>query len=153
VELMIGLLIGMGILILCAEDETLEELAERRAIREGAVPDEERFSLVPMPGDEELKSLGIVWSNGKFYRALRGKAGLLYIDQGLLKPGENKEGDFAFYLRMKKDFTPMVACYGDMMVSAIVMPMKGTGIMEDLRMIAETPLHVFWREEDGENGA
>jgi len=40
--LMIGLLIGMGILILCAEDETLEELAERRAIRRMADRDRKK---------------------------------------------------------------------------------------------------------------
>lgn len=122
---------------------------EKITIRE-IYADDERFTLEPMDGEEELEDIGPVWDCGVFYRVLKGRDGLIFIDAALTKPGENKDGKFIYCLRKKPgSVLPMVACYGDMLASAIVMPSKGKAIMERLQKITYEPLHVFWRE-DGE---
>ena len=110
---------------------------------------DERYTLEPMEGEEELKDLGLVWNSGNFYRALKGEAGVLFIDTALTKPGENKEGKFAYYARRKPGSNiPLVACYGDMLASAIVLPSKAGAIMEQLEKITYEPLQVFWRDDE-----
>ena len=121
------------------------------SIREMPIPDEERFTLEPMQGEEELEDLGLIWHDGDFLRVLNGEDGLLFIDAALTKPGENKEGKFTYFARKKEGRTPIVACYGDMLVSAIVMPKKGAAIMERLEKLGCMQLNVFW-EEDEDSG-
>lgn len=123
---------------------------EKIMVREGPVPDEERFSLEPMPGEEELKDLGLIWDNGKFVRVLSGSDRLLFIDNALTKPAENKEGEFCFSVRKHAGRTPIVACYADMLVGALIMPMVGKEIMERLEKISCMPLNVFWHEDEEE---
>lgn len=118
------------------------------AIRELPVPDEERFTLEPMQGEEELEDMGLILHDGGLIRALRGEDGLLLIDSDLTKPGANKEGKFVYRARKREGRTPLVACYGDMLVSAIVMPIKGRAIMERLEKISYIPLDVFWEEDE-----
>ena len=126
-----------------------EKQQEKITIRE-IYMDDERYSLEPMQGEEALEDLGIVWDCGTFFRALKSREGVLFIDTALTKPGENKEGKFLYCLREKPGSSfPLVACYGDMLASAIVMPMKGKGIMERMAKITYEPLRVFWKEEEG----
>lgn len=130
-----------------------EKQQDKISIRELPVPDEERFALEPMEGEEELTDMGTIWNDGNFIRVLSGEDGLLFINQALTKPGENKEGKFTYCARKREGRVPLVACYGDMLVSAIVMPMKGRAIMERLEKISYMPLNVFWKEdEEDENG-
>lgn len=129
-----------------------EKKQEKISIRE-IFMDDERFSLEPMDGEEELEDLGLVWDCGSFFRALKGKDGIIFIDAALTKPGENKDGKFIYCLRERPgNAFPMVACYGDMLVSALVMPTKGRGIMERLEKITYEPLHIFWNEEESQHG-
>ena len=125
---------------------------EKFDIREGAVPDEDSWFLEPTEGEERLTDLGLAYSGGKLYRALKGQDGLLFIDIDWTKPGERKgeEFNFEYRLRKQKQKTPMIACYGDMLVSALVMPMKAEGIMEDLDRIAREPLNSWYGDGEDE---
>ena len=125
---------------------------EKVSIRE-IFQDDERFTIEPMDGEEQLEDLGLVWEDGKFLRALKGADGIIFIDAALTKPGENKDGKFIYCLRKRPGSSfPLVACYGDMLVSALVMPTIGRGIMERLEKITYEPLNVFWKEEEDRNG-
>ena len=129
-----------------------EKKKEKIIIPETPVPDEERFSLEPMQGEEMLEDLGIVFYGGDFYRALKGTDGLLFIDTALLKPGENKEGKFMYCARKKEGRTPLVACYGDMLVSALIVPENARAIMRQIEKISYEPLCVFWDEDETQEG-
>ena len=137
--------------------QALFDISEKKqaqtVIKEWPVPDEERYSVVPIQGEEELKDLGTIYDSGDFYRVLSGRDGLIFIKDALTKPGENKEGHFLYSLRKREGLRPLVACYGDMMVGAIVGPVKSRDIMERLEKLSSYPLHVFWdEEEDGQHG-
>ena len=116
--------------------------------------DDERYTIEPMDGEEQLEDLGLVYDCGNFYRALKGKDGIVFIDAALTKPGENKDGKFVYCLRARPGVAfPLVACYGDMLVSAIVMPTSlARGVMKRLEKITYEPLNVFWREEKDQDG-
>lgn len=129
-----------------------EKKRQKITIHEMDAPDEERFTLEPMQGEEELEDLGLVWHSGTFFRALRGEDGLLFINTALTKPGENKEGKFRYCARKREGRVPLVACYGDMLCSAIVYPAKGRAIMEQIEKISYQPLNVFWDEEEEREG-
>lgn len=121
---------------------------EDTIIKAWPCPDDERFSLVPVKEEEELKDLGTIYHSGEHIRVLCGQDGLIFINSELTKPGSNKEGRFAYSLRKYEGRVPVVACYGDMLVSALVLPIKGRGIMERLEKLSSYPLHVFWDEEE-----
>lgn len=125
-----------------------EKKKEKIAIYEWPIPDKERFTVEPTPGEEELEDLGLVFYGGDFYRALKGTDGLLFIDTTMTKPGENKEGKFRYCVRKKEGGIPLVACYGDMLVSAIIVPHKAREIMERIEKISYQPLDVFWDEDE-----
>ena len=130
-----------------------EKKQEDTIIKAWPCPDEERFSLVPVTGEEGLKDLGPIYHSGEYIRVLSGQDGLIFINSELTKPGANKEGRFLYSLRKREGRTPIVACYGDMMVSALVMPIKGRGIMERLEKLSSYPLNVFWDEgEENQHG-
>lgn len=113
---------------------------------------DERFCVEPWPGEKPLEDMGTVWDSGKFYKALKGENGLLFIDLAQTKPGENKEGKFVFFERGEEGRMPLVACYGDMLAGALVMPTKARAIMETLEKISYIPLNPYCddEEKDGE---
>lgn len=124
-----------------------EKEKEKLTIREIEAIDE-RYTMEPGPEEEPLKDLGTIWHAGRFFRALEGSEGVLFIDTALTKPGEDRDGKFVYALRKRPgDTVPIVACYGDMLASAIVLPEIGREMMERLEEIAGKPLHVFWGEE------
>lgn len=123
------------------------------SIRRQDAPDMERYGMVPMQGEEMMDDLGLVWACGSFYRALRSKRrGLLFVDTALLKPVESKEGIQFYVARYSERGTPIIAAYGDMLVSALVAPTKATGIMRRLEEITTEKLDIFWSGEGDEDG-
>lgn len=116
-----------------------EKQVQKLTIHETAVPSEEHYVLEPMAGEEELKDLGLIWDAGTFYRALQSENGVLFIEAEQTKPGENKEGKFVYALRKGEWAIPLVACYGDMLASAFVMPVKTAAFMERIEKICFTP--------------
>ena len=50
--------------------------------------------------------------------------------------------------RMENVKAPLIACYADMLCGAVIAPVVGTDIMEDLQKITGSPMDVFWDAED-----
>ena len=127
-----------------------EKQQQKLSIHEMEMTDE-RFTLEPVGGETPLEDLGLVWSAGNLYRALKNDSGLLLIDTAQTKPGENKDGNFVYAERQgKPGKAPLIACYGDMLASALVMPVKAGDIRKMLERIAYEPLNVFWSEDEEE---
>ena len=127
-----------------------EKQQQKLSIHEMETVDE-RFTIEPMPGETPLMDMGLVWSAGTLLRALKNENGLLLIDTAQTKPGENKDGNFIYTERRgRPGQAPLVACYGDMLASALVVPVKAAKIKQELEKIAYEPLNVFWDEEEGD---
>lgn len=125
-----------------------EKQQQKLSIHEMETVDE-RFTIEPMPGETILEDMGLVWSAGTLLRALKNENGLLLIDTAQTRPGENKDGNFIYTERRSRPGqAPLVACYGDMLVSALVVPVKAGKIKQALERIAYEPLNVFWSEEE-----
>lgn len=98
--------------------------------------DDPRFVLTPMAEDEALRDLGIVLSGGEEIKVLLGKDGIMMVKAGLLKPASRGDGA-ALFARALEGRVPVVAVYGDMLVSGLIWPITGKAAREILNRLEE----------------
>lgn len=118
---------------------------------------DKRFTLEPQSDYEiPLEDLGNVWYQGTLYRALKNDAGMIFIDTTNLKPAESKEGDFQYFERTAAGRLPLVACYADFFVSALVIvedQKTAARIIEYMNKVAREPIRRFSGDGEGETTA
>lgn len=91
-----------------------------------AETDEYRLDVHPMRDIEAICETcpGCIWHREELYRILLAEEGVYLINVAHLKPLEGKGTYHEFYVRRREGERPVIACYGDMLVSAIISPVS-----------------------------
>ena len=103
--------------------------------------DDWRVNASAIEDDIELREIGRVMLCEETLLVLGGAAGLLMINQKFLKP---IRADYRrYFLRIDEEHNPMVAVFGDMWCSALIMPISAFG-QRQIRELAETIAGGSW---------
>jgi hypothetical protein len=90
-------------------------------VKQAPVPDA-RWSLVRVDGEEPLDELGVIWWEDALYIALDSSRGVMLVPAELVKPVYVAKDDEIGWFARWKDGRPLIAAYGDMLVSALMAP-------------------------------
>ena len=82
---------------------------------------DERFSLEPVPHEQNCEDLGMVYAFGQLFRALRTPNGILFIEAAELRPVEGKDGIDRFAVR-ENESGKLLAAYRGLLAKALIVP-------------------------------
>ena len=82
---------------------------------------DERFSLEPVPHEQNCEDLGMVYALGQLFRALRTPNGILFIEAAELRPVEGKDGIDRFAVR-ENESGKLLAAYRGLLAKALIVP-------------------------------
>lgn len=86
-----------------------------------ALMDDDRFTLEPIPNEQDCEDLGMVYALGQLFRALRTPNGILFIEAAELRPAEGKEGIDRFAVRENEN-GKLLAAYSGLLAKALIAP-------------------------------
>lgn len=82
---------------------------------------DERFTLEPVPHEQNCEDLGMVYALGQLFRALRTPNGILFIEAAELRPVEGKDGIDRFAVR-ENESGKLLAAYRGLLAKALIAP-------------------------------
>lgn len=110
---------------------------------------DDRFTLEPVPHEQDCEDLGLVYALGQLFRALRTPNGILFIDATELRPAEGKAGIDRFAVRENAN-GKLIAAYRGLLAKALIAPVQpdaSRNIMDALERILRIGMDRTWISE------